>query len=58
MCKYCNLPGQEMEVECLNHYVSARIDGNRIRIETVEDDVWGNVKIKFCPMCGERLVEK
>jgi len=55
-CKYCNTSKGNMKVECLDQCMTARISSEgKLIIETNADDVWGNVEIKHCPMCGRSL---
>ena len=59
-CKYCNITsGTELKVECLDKCMTVRISCERkLIIETTADDVWGNVEIKYCPMCGRSLMDE
>ncbi|ANY29302.1 hypothetical protein [Bacillus phage PK16] len=61
MCKYCETDGYHrtelIEAECID----IRVVGNKLNLDyaaySCDSSFEEDVKINFCPMCGQKLVE-
>jgi hypothetical protein len=57
MCEYCEdgyvLDITYLDVSAFSESIEAFIDGERIIVEKYDGDL--KIKVKYCPMCGDRL---
>ena len=55
-CKYCNWPPKDIQVKGGGKYGHAYIRGDTVALMTSNPRTI-TFRIKYCPMCGRRLVD-